>query len=97
MTKNKKRVSHRELNPEDRYNKLNERKIRAQKDLEYAEEELKKLQEEALSEYGTTDIQELKNILEEMEDKNQKLQSDYEDHLQKIETELAEIEENSKK
>jgi len=66
-------------------------------DLEYAEEELKKLQEEALSEYGTTDIQELKNILEEMEDKNQKLQSDYEDHLQKIETELAEIEENSKK
>lgn len=75
-----------------RYDELNRKKIEASTHLENAEKQLKKLKEKALNEYGTDDIDELKNILKQRIDDNETKKSDYQKHLDDVENNLAEIE-----
>jgi len=74
---------------------MNERKVRAQTNLENAQQQLESLQAEALENFGTSDIDELKTKLAELEETNRKQQKEYQDHLQKIEKDLQEIESNN--
>ncbi len=74
------------------YEQLNQQKIRAQTQLEEANRQLDKLQKEAVSEFGTADLQELKAKLEQMERENEKQRSEYQELLEGIASDLKKIE-----
>ena len=74
-----------------RYEQLNEQKIKAGNDLKHAQDRLNELQEKAKKEYGTDDLEKLKEILEEMKLKNEEDRANYQSSLEKIEAELDEI------
>jgi len=77
------------------YERLNERKIQAQTQLEEATKQLEALQKEAIAEFETSDIDELKSKLEQMEAENEKRRSDYQELLEKISGELAKVEQET--
>lgn len=76
-----------------RYTQLNEKRIRAESDLKHAENELSKRKEEARGMWGTDDINELDEKLQEMRKSNEKKLTDYQKHLNEIETKLKFIDE----
>ena len=71
------------------YETLNERKIQAQTQLEEATKQLDTLQKEAVEQFETSDIDELKEKLEQMEAENEQRRRDYQSLLDGIETDLA--------
>ena len=75
-----------------RYSSLNDQRIRAQTNLENAQAELAKLEQQALEAFGTSDLEELKNKLQTMESENQKRMVEYQRHLDSIESDLAKVE-----
>jgi chromosome segregation ATPase len=75
-----------------RYQDLNERKIKAQTNLENAERQLRELKKKAMETYGTDDVEELKRQLERLKAENESRRASYEELLNKIETDLAEVE-----
>ena len=74
------------------YEELNKRKIQAQTQLEEANRQLEHVQAEAKEEFGTSDIDELKQKLEEMEAENEKRRAEYQALLDKISGELKAVE-----
>ncbi|HIK90506.1 MAG TPA: hypothetical protein EYG03_00735 [Planctomycetes bacterium] len=79
----------------EEYERLNERKIQAQTQLEEATKQLEALQKEAIAEFETSEIDELKSKLEQMEAENEKRRSDYQELLEKISGELAKVEQKA--
>ncbi len=79
----------------DEYQRLNERKIQTQTQLETATKELKSLQKQAEKEFGTSDIAELEAKLQEMEAENEKRRSEYQTLLEGIAADLAKVEEEN--
>lgn len=79
----------------DEFNVLNERKIKTQTQLDTANAELKKLQEEAVAEFETSDIKELEAKLKAMEEENEKRRREYQELLDGISAELKKIETES--
>jgi len=79
----------------NRYQNLSNAQVRAQTNLENAQQNLAKLATEAEQQFGTSDVNELKRQLAEIEAENQKRKSDYQKHLDSIETKLAEVEEGA--
>jgi hypothetical protein len=77
----------------ERYKKLNETRIGTERDLKHANEQLSKLKEQAMSTWGTDDIETLQKMLEEMRISNDKKLTDYQKHIEEIETRLKGIEE----
>ena len=75
-----------------RYEELNDKKIRAEENLKYAEEILAKLKQKAREEYGTDNIVELGAELERKETENERKRSDYQLSLDTIEANLKEAE-----
>ncbi len=75
-----------------RYSRLNDQRVRAQTNLENAQSQLDALEKQALESFGTSDLQELKNKLAAMEAENEKRLVDYQQHLETIESELADVE-----
>ncbi len=76
-----------------RYEGLNAKRIQAQTNLQNAQAQLDALKSKAKQEYGTDDLEELKKILAEMKRKNEEDRAAYQESLDQIETELAQIEE----
>ena len=76
----------------ERYRELNDMQIRAQTNLENAQANLDSLEKEALEKFQTADVNELKSQLEKMESENQRLQAEYQKHLDQIESDLASVE-----
>jgi chromosome segregation ATPase len=76
----------------ERYHVLNERKIQAQTNFKNAEKQLRDLQRKARDSYGTDNVEELKRQLEELKADNESKRATYEALLDKIETDLAEVE-----
>ncbi len=76
----------------ERYQVLNERKIQAQTNLKNAEKQLRDLLKKAKDTYGTDDLEELKKQLEQLKTENESKRAAYEALLDKIETDLAEVE-----
>jgi predicted nucleic acid-binding Zn-ribbon protein len=77
------------------FNALNERKIQTKTQLDEANNQLKKLQDEAVAEFETSDIKELEAKLKQMEEENEKRRREYQDLLDGISAELKQIETDS--
>lgn len=74
------------------YERLNERKIEAQSLFKEATKRLEELQKEAVEEFETSDIGELKAKLEEMEAENENRRAQYQELLEGISADLANVE-----
>jgi hypothetical protein len=77
---------------QQRYQSLNTRKIQSETHLENARKELERLQREAKDKYGTDDVDELRRLLEQMKTDNEEKRRNYQADLDRIESELSEIE-----
>jgi hypothetical protein len=76
-----------------RYQRLNERKFKAEANLETARQQLDRLKQEAREKYGTDDVAELGKQLDAMQDENELKRSKYQADLDRIERDLAAVEE----
>ena len=74
-----------------RYEDLNNDKIKAGANYENAREQLNNLKAAALREYGTDDLDALRARLMEMQAENERKRSEYQIHLDKIESDLKEV------
>ena len=74
------------------YETLNERKIEAQSLFKEATKQLEKLQKEAVEEFDTSDIGELKTKLEKMEAENEDRRAQYQELLEGISADLEKVE-----
>lgn len=77
---------------QQRYSKLNEKKIAAETELRGAKKRLEELQKEARDKYGTDDLAALQKKLEEMQAENERKRAEYQTDLDGIEDKLAEVE-----
>ena len=75
-----------------RYSRLNDQRVRAQTNLENAQSQLDNLEKQALESFGTSDLQDLKSKLAAMESENEKRLVEYQQHLDAIESQLADVE-----
>lgn len=76
----------------ERYDKLNRQKITTEADLKNAEDALAQLRAEAREAWGTDDLEELQKKLEEMTAENERRRAEYQQHLEKIDADLADVE-----
>ncbi len=74
------------------FQKLNKSKIESERDLVNAEKNLNELKQKAREEYGTDDLQELKEKLEQIKAENEQKRAEYHQTLEQIEAELTQIE-----
>lgn len=79
-----------------RYSSLHEQKIRVEEKKNESERKLAELKEQARKQYGTDDPEELKRKLTKMQEENERLRSEYQDHLDGIERKLDEVESQHK-
>ena len=78
-----------------RYQKLNNQKVEAEINLKNAKKDLEKLKKEALEKYQTNDVAELRKILAQMTKENEEKREKYQQDLDKIEADLAKVEQPS--
>ncbi len=74
------------------YNVLNEQRIATDRDRQNLEEQLKNLKEKAEREYGTSDIDELRALLEKRREENERMVEEYRKHVSGIKERLEAIE-----
>jgi len=74
-----------------RYTKLDREKTTTEANLKTARERLEELQEEARKQYGTDDPEELKKLLAQKEEENERKRSEYQALLDKVENDLREV------
>lgn len=77
---------------QQRYLKLNEKKIAAETELKGAKKRLEELQKEAREKYGTDDLAALQSKLEAMQAENERKRAEYQTDLDRIEDKLGEVE-----
>lgn len=80
----------------EEYRKLHERKIATERDRQNLESRLAELKEQAEREYGTSDLDQLRDLLEQRRRENQQMVADYERHVREINARLGEIESSAK-
>ncbi len=76
----------------EEYGKLHEKKIATERDRQNFEDRLRELREQAMREYGTSEVEELRRLLEERRAENDRMVEDYQGHIRGIQERLAEIE-----
>jgi hypothetical protein len=76
----------------EEYRKLHEKKIATERDRQNLEARLGELQEQAEREYGTSDIEQLLQLLEQRRQENERMVAEYEQHVREINERLGEIE-----
>jgi phage shock protein A len=74
-----------------RYDELNEKKITAAANHENAQKQLDQLKAAAKTQWGTDDLEKLREKLAELEAENERKRSDYQAQLDKIEADLKEV------
>jgi chromosome segregation ATPase len=74
------------------YKELETKKIQTETNIKTLEAELKKLRKQAQESFGTSDLEELKKLLEKRRQENETLVAEYEQHIRGIKERLAEIE-----
>jgi chromosome segregation ATPase len=79
---------------QERFQQLNKRKIQAETSLDLARQQLETLKSEAREKFGTDDVAELRAKLDAMKADNERKRHEYQAALDKIETDLAEVEAN---
>ena len=75
------------------YNDLHTKKITTDANIKNLEENLARLRASAEKEYGTSDLEKLKEILETRRRENEEKLAQYEQHVKEIKEKLAAIEE----
>jgi hypothetical protein len=80
----------------EEYRKLHEKKIATEQDRKNLEARLRELQGEAEREYGTSDIEQLRQLLEQRRQENERMVAEYEEHVRGINDRLGEIESAAK-
>ena len=75
-----------------RYGQLHKKQIQAETNLKHAEEQLADLRKQAVENYGTDNLDELRSNLTKMKAENEARRKDYQASLDKIESDLAEVE-----
>ena len=75
-----------------RYDQLSKEKTRAETNLDNARRQLEEMKKQARDNYGTDDLAELKRKLAAMKEENERKRNEYQRHLEKIETDLQQIE-----
>ncbi|MGM0609805.1 MAG: hypothetical protein ACQES5_01820 [Thermodesulfobacteriota bacterium] len=78
----------------ERYKKLDREKTTTEANLKMAKDRLEELQKEAREQYGTDDPEELKRLLEQMEEENERKRSEYQQLLDKVENDLRAVKES---
>ncbi|HEX4123916.1 MAG TPA: hypothetical protein VHY37_04255 [Tepidisphaeraceae bacterium] len=76
-----------------RYDDLKDAKTRAETNFENAQKELDREKVFAKSQWGTDDLEELRNKLKEMEEENERKRREYQGQLDAIEADLKSVEE----
>lgn len=79
-----------------RYDVLNKKKIQAETNHEAAERRLEELKAKAQKDYGTDNLDELKQKLDELKAENERKRAEYQAHLETIESKLADVEKQHK-
>ena len=79
-----------------RYKDLHDRKVAAGANLKTSQKALERLKEKARAEYGTDDIDELREKLNAMKAENEKRRQEYEKHLDEIDVGLEKIDREHK-
>ena len=77
---------------QERFKKLDKQKIQAETTLKLARDQLESLQKDAREKYGTDDLTELQAKLEAMQAENEQKRAAYQTDLERIESELAAVE-----
>jgi hypothetical protein len=75
-----------------RYRQLHNRQIEAKANLKNAERQLAELRREAVEKYGTDSLDDLREKLARMKTENETKRHDYQASLDKIESDLADVE-----
>jgi len=78
---------------QDRYEGLNEQKIKVSAQREHALQRLEELKTQAKQQYGSDDVEQLAVMLKEMKSKNEEMRSQYQSALDGIDQDLAAINE----
>lgn len=78
---------------QQRYSRLNTRKIQAETNLDNARKQLESLKSQARETFGTDDIDELRDKLKEMQSENEQKRQSYQSSLDRIESELKKVDE----
>jgi hypothetical protein len=86
-------VQERLLELKDQHRVLHERKIATERDRLNLEERLRELRAQAEREYGTSDIEQLRRLLEERRDENDRMVEEYQRHVEDIQGRLKAIDE----
>ncbi len=74
------------------FKELETKKIQTETNIQTLEAELQRLREQARQTYGTSDLEELKALLEKRRRENEHLVAEYEQHIRGIKDRLADIE-----
>ncbi|MUM77381.1 hypothetical protein GKC30_07030 [Pseudodesulfovibrio sp. F-1] len=74
------------------YERLREQRVRTEQDITHLTEQLDALKAQAQAEYGTSDPEELQALLEKKRKENEMLVTQYREHVQQIQADLAAVE-----
>jgi len=75
-----------------RYELLHEKRVRTEQDMSNLSRQLDTLREQAMERYGTSDISELQQLLEEKRQQNERLVAEYKEHITTIQNDLLTVE-----
>jgi len=74
------------------YEQLRDRKVRTEEAVAQLSHQLETLKKQAEAEYGTSDLNELQQLLEEKRRQNEEIVAKYREHIQQVQTDLARVE-----
>jgi F0F1-type ATP synthase membrane subunit b/b' len=79
---------------QSRYTDLNTRKIQAETNLKNAQKQLEQFRQQAVKDYGTDDVDELRKQLDELKSENERKREEYQKSLDEIEQNLKKVDED---
>ena len=74
------------------YEQLRDQKVRTEQDIANLSSQLEGLKAQAKAEYGTDNPEELQALLNQKRQENERVVSEYREHVQKIQADLAAVE-----
>lgn len=80
-----------------RFEKLNETRIKIETQRNAAQEQLAQLRESAIAQFGTDDVEKLKSQLAEIKAENERKRAEYEKSLNAIDERLGQINKDAEK
>ena len=76
------------------YEQLRDQKVRTEQQVADLSGRLEAIKAQALTDYGTSDPEELQALLQQKREENERVVAEYRDHIQQIHADLAAVENN---